>query len=314
MLAVIVGEFVVDQLVYLTGCSEGCLHFRIACHPHRNDDRDDEERHRRGEPPPPRPVGDNGERHRPEPDELAPQRRMRAGDRRPGLSHQRRQPTHQHRIARRRPDHRQMRRHPLVELDQFVDLGAGQPLAPLDQLLEPVPRRAVREHERVDIHLANPSSVDGYGRPGRTSGDRRRRRPRRADRPAAGPGAGDTDRCRGDLYRLHGRRDAVGGDSEPVRSRVVRCGAGHLHHPDDRRLSAGVRERDTGQDAGQDGARAAGGFRRRRPGTLPPGTFSRSVVSGGDLDVLRRTRGDLQPAIAEGQTDWRRVRRHRGDQ
>ena len=42
--------------------------------------------------------------------------------------------------------------------------------------------------------------------------------------------------------------------------------------------------------------------------------FRALVVGGGDLDVLRRTRGDLQPAVAEGQTHWRRVRRHRGDQ
>ena len=47
-----------------------------------------------------------------------------------------------------------MCRHPLVELDQFVDLGAGQPPTPLHQRLEPVPRRAMGEHERVDIHLA----------------------------------------------------------------------------------------------------------------------------------------------------------------
>ena len=57
------------------------------------------------------------------------------------------------------PHHRQVRGHPLIEVDQLVDLGAGQLPSPLDQLLEPVPRRPVRQHERVDIHLANPSSV-----------------------------------------------------------------------------------------------------------------------------------------------------------
>ena len=57
--------------------------------------------------------------------------------------------------------HRQVGRHALVEIDEFVDLGAGQLPTPLDQLLEPIPRRAVRQHERVDIHLKNPSSVGG---------------------------------------------------------------------------------------------------------------------------------------------------------
>ena len=42
--------------------------------------------------------------------------------------------------------------------------------------------------------------------------------------------------------------------------------------------------------------------------------FRALAVGRGDLDVLRRARGDLQPAVAEGQTDRRRVRRHRGDQ
>src|SRR5258708_1407009 len=58
-----------------------------------------------------------------------------------------------------------MGRSPLVEADQFVDLRASQPPTPLHQHLEPVPRRAVREHERVDIHMANPSSVVDMVRP-----------------------------------------------------------------------------------------------------------------------------------------------------
>ena len=41
----------------------------------------------------------------------------------------------------------------------------------------------------------------------------------------------------------------------------------------------------------------------------------RALAGGGrDLDVLRRTRGDLQPDVPEGQAHRRRVRRHRGDQ
>ncbi len=42
--------------------------------------------------------------------------------------------------------------------------------------------------------------------------------------------------------------------------------------------------------------------------------FRALAVVRGDLDVLRRTRGDLQPAVVEGQTHRRRIRRHRGDQ
>ena len=152
VLAVVVGEVVVDQLVDLAGGSDGGLHLGIARHPQR----DDRGRRRRTpppcRPPPPAPVGDDRERHRPEPDELAPQRCVGAGDRRPGPGHQRRQPADQHRVAGRRPHHRQVGRHPLVEVDQFVDLGAGQPATPLDQLLEPVPGRAMGQHERVDIH------------------------------------------------------------------------------------------------------------------------------------------------------------------
>ena len=52
-------------------------------------------------------------------------------------------------------------------------------------------------------------------------------------------------------------------------------GADHLHGVDDRRLSGDLRERDPRQDAGQDGTRTAGGFRRRRPGTIPAGALSR---------------------------------------
>jgi uncharacterized RDD family membrane protein YckC len=48
--------------------------------------------------------------------------------------------------------------HPLVELDELIDLGAGQRPASLDQLLEPIPRAAVGQHERVDIHPAQPNA------------------------------------------------------------------------------------------------------------------------------------------------------------
>ena len=136
-----------------------------------------------------------------------------------------------------RPHHRQVRRHPLVEVDEFVDLGAGQSPTPLDQLLEPVPRRAMRQHERVDIHLADPSSVGRYGRPARTSGDRGRRGPRRSDRPATGSRAVGDDRRHRDVHRLHHRRDAVGDHADAVRLRAVGCGADHLHRAGDGGLS-----------------------------------------------------------------------------
>jgi hypothetical protein len=50
-----------------------------------------------------------------------------------------------------------MGRHPLVQVDQLVDLVAGESPAPLHEVLEAVPRRAVSEHERVDIHVKNPT-------------------------------------------------------------------------------------------------------------------------------------------------------------
>ena len=44
--------------------------------------------------------------------------------------------------------------YPLVELDEFVDLRAGQLAAALDQLVQPLPGVAVRHDEGVDIHQA----------------------------------------------------------------------------------------------------------------------------------------------------------------
>ncbi len=101
---------------------------------------------------------------------------------------------------------------------------------------------------------------------------------------------------------------------EPVRSRAVGRGADHLHRADDRRLSADIRKRDARPDAGQDGARTARGVRRRQPGALPPSPVPGTGVGDRDLDVLRRTRGDLQPAVVEGQTHRGCVRRHRRGQ
>ena len=47
-----------------------------------------------------------------------------------------------------------MSRRALVETDQLVDLVAGEPAAPADQRLEPLPLTAVRRDVRVDIHAA----------------------------------------------------------------------------------------------------------------------------------------------------------------
>ena len=43
---------------------------------------------------------------------------------------------------------------PLVELDEFVDLGSGETPALLDQLFEPVPGVLVSQHEGIDVHRA----------------------------------------------------------------------------------------------------------------------------------------------------------------
>ena len=177
--------------------------FVVAGHPQRDQHSDEEERHGRAEPPPPGPVGDHRERHRPKPDELAPQRRVGTGHRRTRLRHQAGQPPDEHRIGRRGPHHRQVRRHPLVEVDKLVDLRASQPPTPLHQRLEPVPRRAMRQHERVDIHMANPSSVIEYGPPARTSGDRGRGGPGCPDRPATGSRVVGDDRHHRGVHRLH---------------------------------------------------------------------------------------------------------------
>ena len=159
VLAVVGREVVVDQFLDLAWGFEAGLQFVVAGHPQGDQHGHEEERHGRAEPPPPGPVGDHRERHRPKPDELTPQRRVGTGHRRTRLRHQAGQPPDEDRIGRCGPHHRQVRRHALVEVDKLVDLRASQPPTPLHQRLEPVPRRAMRQHERVDIHMANPSSV-----------------------------------------------------------------------------------------------------------------------------------------------------------
>ncbi len=54
-----------------------------------------------------------------------------------------------------------MCRNPLVELDEFVDLGTVEPAAVLHELLEAIPGVAVCEHERVDVHHSEPSGDAG---------------------------------------------------------------------------------------------------------------------------------------------------------
>lgn len=42
---------------------------------------------------------------------------------------------------------------PLVEVDEFVDLGAGQSAAPPYEAIQPLPGGLMNHHERVDVHL-----------------------------------------------------------------------------------------------------------------------------------------------------------------
>ena len=50
------------------------------------------------------------------------------------------------------------------------------------------------------------------------------------------------------------------------------------------------------------------------PERLPPGVVSRAGRRDRNLDVHRRSRGDLQPGVLEGKADRRHLRRDRGDQ
>ena len=154
MLAVVRREVVVDQFVDLAWCSDRGLHLRAADDPQRDQHHHDEERHRRRQPPPPGAVGDHRERHRPEPGELTPQRRVGTGHRRTRPRDQAREPADQHGIGRRRAHHRQVRRHPLVEVDEFVDLRAASRRRRFTSRSRRSQVGAVRQHERVDIHLA----------------------------------------------------------------------------------------------------------------------------------------------------------------
>ena len=77
---------------------------------------------------------------------------MRAGHRGPGLGDPAGQPGHQRRILPGGAQHGQVRGGPLVQRDQLVDLVAGQPAAPADQLVEPGPIGLVCGYERVNVH------------------------------------------------------------------------------------------------------------------------------------------------------------------
>ena len=81
-------RIVVDQLFDLAGGRQGGLQFVVAGYPHRDQHGHEEERHRRAEPPPPGPVRDDRKRHRQEPDELTPERRVGARHRGPRLRDQ----------------------------------------------------------------------------------------------------------------------------------------------------------------------------------------------------------------------------------
>ena len=79
---------------------------------------------------------------------------MGTGDRRAGTRDQCGQPADENRIGRCRPDRRQVGGYPLVEVDEFVDLRASEPTAPLDQVVQPLPTAPVGQHEGVDVHRA----------------------------------------------------------------------------------------------------------------------------------------------------------------
>ena len=82
---------------------------------------------------------------------------MRASDHGAGPCDQTRKPADQRGIGGAGTQHRQVRRRPLVELHEFVDLCTAEPVAASDQLLETIPAVAVSKHERVDVHRAKTS-------------------------------------------------------------------------------------------------------------------------------------------------------------
>jgi len=87
---------------------------------------------------------------------------MRTGHRRAGARHPARQPGHESWVVPGGTHRRQVRRRPLIQRDQLVDLGAGQRAPPLDQRVEPPPVGLVCGHERIDIHEGRLLCLAGY--------------------------------------------------------------------------------------------------------------------------------------------------------
>jgi hypothetical protein len=56
-----------------------------------------------------------------------------------------------------------MGRHPLVQLDQLIDLGPRQSTPTFDQRIKAIPGGTVCQHERVDVHVGESRA----GRPAR---------------------------------------------------------------------------------------------------------------------------------------------------
>jgi hypothetical protein len=77
---------------------------------------------------------------------------VRTGHRAAGPRHPGGKLGDQHLVGVRRPDRGQVGRGPLVQPDQLVDLGAGQPATASHQVVEPGPLGLMRGGEDVDVH------------------------------------------------------------------------------------------------------------------------------------------------------------------
>ena len=148
------------------------LHVRVERDEDPEGDGHEQEHRRAAAPPVPGPVADGREVDLEEADGVLQRGRAGAGDGRPGARDQAGQPGDQHRVAAGALDDRQVGRHALVEVDDLVDLLAGQPArppGPAEQQLEPVPLAPVRGDVRVEVHAPDPTVARAGGQTGRVS-------------------------------------------------------------------------------------------------------------------------------------------------
>src|SRR5262249_636557 len=85
----------------------------------------------------------------------------RAGHRGARPGHPARQRGDQDRVVPGRTDHRQVGVGPLIQRAKLVDLRAGQPAAPPDQVIQPPPLRPLPAPVGVDVHAV---TLIGYER------------------------------------------------------------------------------------------------------------------------------------------------------